>query len=91
VLATDTTVHTCKRVFDTSQVRLVGGGGTAMGVGIAHALKLRPRPQVVVVLTDGYTLWPETPPAARVIVGLIGDGPEGPPWARTIRIGEEGT
>ena len=91
VLSVDCEVQATARVNRAGQISLRGGGGTDMGEGIAAAVALRPRPQVVVVLTDGYTPWPPAPPpATRVIVGLIGAGPQtqGPPWARSIRIGE---
>ena len=87
VLATDAAVHSCKRVMRTSQVELIGGGGTDMGVGLEAAAALRPRPDVIVVLTDGYTGWPEhAPRGIRTVVGLIGGGPEGPEWAKQVRI-----
>lgn len=40
-------------------LRLHGGGGTDMGVGIAAAGLLRPTPKIIVVFTDGYTGWPD--------------------------------
>jgi hypothetical protein len=62
-----------------------------MGAGIDAAVASRPRPSVVVVLTDGYTPWPPEPPkACTVVVGLLGFAPPpAPSWARTVRI-EEG-
>jgi hypothetical protein len=64
-----------------------------MGAGITAAAALRPRPSVIVVLTDGFTPWPAKPPKGiRVVVGLLveGHGPfhqfPTPEWARTIRI-----
>jgi len=87
VLACDTAVRNTQRVFAAQQVSLVGKGGTNMGAGILSADELRPRPELVIVLTDGATPWPEKPPRARVVVGLIGEGaPEAPGWARSIRI-----
>jgi len=92
VLAVDTDVHAVRRVSRAAQVQLAGGGGTDMGSGIENAAALRPRPSVVIVLTDGYTPWPEQPPPGiRVIVGLLaeGMGPAGwapPEWARTVVI-----
>ncbi|OHV38093.1 MULTISPECIES: vWA domain-containing protein [Pseudofrankia] len=96
VLAVDTTVHTLRRVSRAGQVRLAGGGGTDMGAGIAAAAALRPRPSTVIVLTDGYTPWPDRPPPGiRVVVGLLRDGaqPGGhgnpPAWARAVVIEAE--
>jgi predicted metal-dependent peptidase len=90
VLAVDTDVHAARRATRIEQVRLAGGGGTDMGAGIAAAAQLRPRPSVIVVLTDGYTPWPERPPAGiRVVVGLLAEGGPAwwpPPWARTVVI-----
>lgn len=90
VLAVDAAVHTAQRVSSARQVELLGGGGTDMGVGIEAAAQLRPRPQVVVVLTDGETPWPAQPPrGVRVVVGLLGTRPPAPPaWARVVRIDE---
>jgi predicted metal-dependent peptidase len=79
VLAVDTAVHAVRRVTRAGQVVLAGGGGTDMGAGIEAAAALRPRPSVIVVLTDGFTPWPDTPPrGCRVVVGLLAqDGPDG--------------
>ena len=92
VLAVDTDVHIVRRVSRAAHVQLAGGGGTDMGAGIESAAQLRPRPSVVIVLTDGYTPWPDQPPPGiRVIVGLLTEGmrPPGwapPGWARTVVI-----
>lgn len=47
-----------------------------MGVGIDAALALKPRPQLIIVLTDGETPWPATPPAASVVAALVGRIPK---------------
>jgi predicted metal-dependent peptidase len=88
VLACDTAVGPVRRVSSARQVELVGGGGTDMGAGIAAASSLRPRPAITVVLTDGFTPWPDEPPRGmRVVVGLLGDDPpEAPGWARAVRV-----
>ena len=88
VLACDTAVGPVRRVSSARQVELVGGGGTDMGAGIAAASSLRPRPAIAVVLTDGFTPWPDEPPRGmRVVVGLLGDDPpEAPDWARAVRV-----
>jgi predicted metal-dependent peptidase len=92
VLAVDAAVQTVRRVSRASQVALAGGGGTDMGEGIAAAAELRPRPSIIVVLTDGFTPWPERPPPGiRVVVGVLDEGGlppawSPPEWARTVFI-----
>jgi predicted metal-dependent peptidase len=88
VLSCDTEVHRVQRLTSVKQVELYGGGGTNMGAGIAAALELKPRPSVIVVLTDGYTPWPaRQPDRAKVVVGLLGNGNwEVPAWAKLVRI-----
>lgn len=89
VLACDAAVHVAQRVSTVEQLTLAGGGGTDLRVGIAAALAGTPRPDIVIVLTDGATPWPETPVAARVIAGLIGaTPPPPPPWIEAVRIGD---
>jgi len=65
VIACDAEAHQAQRLRSLSAVdnlRLKGGGGTDMGAGIEAALALRPRPHVVVVITDGDTPWPSERP-----------------------------
>ncbi|MGH9156832.1 MAG: vWA domain-containing protein [Acidimicrobiales bacterium] len=97
VMSVDAAVHRVKRVSSSRQVELVGGGGTDMTEGLAAAARLRPRPSVVVVLTDGMTPWPAAAPKGfGVVVGLVGTprpagGQAGrswepPTWARVVYI-----
>ncbi len=88
VLACDTAVSAAQRVSSARQVQLTGGGGTDMVAGLEAAVALRPRPAVTIVLTDGYTPWPNlAPKGTRVVVGLLGlDAPDAPPWARVVRV-----
>jgi hypothetical protein len=92
VLACDVAVAPAQRVSSARQVELVGGGGTDMGAGIEAAARLRPRPAVTVVLTDGFTPWPDGPPRGmRVLIGLLGgQAPDAPGWARAVRIPDAG-
>ncbi|WP_416903831.1 DUF2201 family putative metallopeptidase [Micromonospora echinospora] len=86
VLSCDAAVHVVRRVHTVGEVRLAGGGGTDMRVGIEAAL--RDRPHIVVVLTDGLTPWPAAPlESTRVVAGLIGTGaPQPPSWITSITI-----
>jgi len=65
VLPCDAAVGEVQHLTSVKNLELTGGGGTHMGVGIHAAATLRPTPDVIVTLTDGYTGWPSTPdPAA---------------------------
>jgi predicted metal-dependent peptidase len=87
VLACDADVHAASRVTSAQQVTLAGGGGTDMRVGIARALELPDRPGVVIVITDGYTPWPDEPSSARLVAALTNqEAPEPPGWIETVRI-----
>lgn len=73
--------------------QMVGGGGTDMRIGVAAALEAKPRPHLIVVVTDGETPWPveETAiPLVIVLVGSKGAKKETPSWAHTVYVGEEG-
>ncbi|MGW0966435.1 vWA domain-containing protein [Streptomyces sp. NPDC002516] len=87
VLACDADVHAVSRVTATEEITLGGGGGTDMRVGIEAALATAERPNIVVVLTDGLTPWPDESPPCRVIAALIGStAPQPPSWVETVRI-----
>ncbi|HTJ75692.1 MAG TPA: VWA-like domain-containing protein [Acidimicrobiales bacterium] len=93
VMAVDAAVQTVQSVTNARQLNLVGGGGTDMGAGLVAAARLRPRPSVVVVLTDGMTPWPaQAPKGMQVVVGMIGNRTQGgrpwaaPAWARVVPI-----
>ena len=53
------------------QTQLRGGGGTNMGAGIEAALTLKPKPDVVIVLTDGFTPYPRRRCRVPVIFGIF--------------------
>ena len=70
-----------------TNIVLEGGGGTDMEAGLRAAESLRPRPDAIVVLTDGMTRWPSQPPYARTIVGVLTSKElDVPGWATGIRI-----
>lgn len=89
VICCDAEAAPVQRVRTGVSVKLVGGGGTDMGAGIAAAEKLGVG--VIVVLTDGYTPWPAEPPRAELVVALIRrrdeqavQGWEGPAYTRRV-------
>jgi len=92
VISVDCMVNSVQKVFSPRQITLRGGGGTDMGEGIAAATLLRPKPDFIIVMTDGFTGWPaDAPKGSDVIVllipnkaGIMGVGPSG--WGRTIAL-----
>lgn len=91
LLSVDADVHATKRLRSMSQLEVKGGGGTDLSTGLFALRALRPRPHVVIVLTDGQTKWPEQAPiSAPYIVGQIGKLAQGydppPRWAKVVQI-----
>jgi predicted metal-dependent peptidase len=74
-------------------LKLHGGGGTDMGVGIAAAGNLRPTPKIVIVLTDGFTDWPDgLPKKVESLIACLTVAESmdtAPHWARKILIEED--
>ena len=101
VLPCDAAVPIVHRLSGAQQIPLIGGGGTDLRTGFDRAA--RTRPDVVVVLTDGQTPWPQRRPSCRIVVGLFPRAkpnaeadpdyrPQPPPaWARVIEIGPPAT
>jgi predicted metal-dependent peptidase len=89
VVCCDAKAFESQRVLNAREVRLLGGGGTDMGAGLAATADLRPRPDLVVVLTDGHTPWPAAPPRrAKVVVGLMDQTGSVPDWAVSVPVGD---
>jgi len=87
VVCCDASAYETQRVLNASDVRLLGGGGTDMGAGLEAATGLKPRPDLVIVLTDGHTPWPSgAPGGVKVIVGLMDPTGTVPEWASTVMI-----
>jgi predicted metal-dependent peptidase len=92
IIPCDAVPYEAIRVFSGSdwlKVRqgLRGGGGTDMVAGLNAALALKPKPEAVIVLTDGHTPFPSTRPKDTAVIWAIwryGDGeppkPPMPPW-----------
>lgn len=69
----DTEVHQCRRVRlrDIPKVPVVGRGGTNFVQALQFAAKLRPKPNVVIYLTDGHGFAPAFSPANMQVIWCI--------------------
>lgn len=91
-LSTDAEVHGgVQNVHEGRGIKLAGLGGTNMAVGIEYAMtNVRPRPDVVVVITDCDTPWPLEEPGTRVVVCAVGareaDIADIPSWAKVVHV-----
>ena len=91
VICCDTHAYPVQVVRSLTDIELVGGGGTDLRVGITAALQLKHRVNLIVVLTDGNTPWPQTPPSIPVVIALHHRSPNSPspPWGHIVEIGEQ--
>ncbi|WP_305091640.1 VWA-like domain-containing protein [Prescottella sp. R16] len=99
VLSCDAAARVVHPLCRAEDIPLFGGGGTDLRAGFERALQARPRPDVVVVLTDGQTPWPGSRPGCRTVIGLFPRTrptmwpdddyvPDRPPeWAHVVEIG----
>lgn len=85
-ISCDTTPTVTRRVRYPRDITLVGGGGTDLSAGLEACVGLRPRPNVIIVLTDGDTPWPPAKPNVRGKVIVVSTGAPGPPWATSISL-----
>ncbi|MEV5576900.1 VWA-like domain-containing protein [Spirillospora sp. NPDC052269] len=100
VISCDAAAGVAVPLCRAENLELIGGGGTDLRSGFTRALRSRPRPDVIVALTDGQTPWPSEQPPCRTVVGLFPRPasavneenpdyvPDNPPrWARVVTIG----
>ncbi|MEU9336931.1 VWA-like domain-containing protein [Streptomyces sp. NPDC048290] len=103
VVPCDAAAHRVHTLCRSEGIALTGGGGTDLRAGFTRALRTRPRPDVVVALTDGQTPWPGTRPPCRTVIGLFPRPPRDvdesvpdyrptapPSWARVVEIDPSG-
>jgi predicted metal-dependent peptidase len=80
VACCDAAMHEVKRVFSAAQVELYGGGGTDMRAGMrAFIERTSALIDLLVIVSDCLTPWPEETPPFPVITIRVGDGAP-PPW-----------
>lgn len=94
VLDTDAEVHAVRAYRSPASIaEAIGRGGTDMARGVQVASELRPRPHVIVVITDGMTPWPTERTGIPVVACLVGPMAEGcqadvPAWIRSIVVND---
>jgi predicted metal-dependent peptidase len=79
VACCDGLVHDVKNVFNAAQVELYGGGGTDIGAGLGWFAERKTPIDLLVIVSDCHTPWPQEAPPFPVITIRVGDGPP-PPW-----------
>lgn len=91
VIAGDTAVRTCERVFRPEQVTLSGGGGTNMRRLILEACEQRPAPDVIICCTDGCSPFPEAPVRPKVVIALTRKSGRSyiPKWMEVVEVNPE--
>jgi hypothetical protein len=78
VACCDTVVHDVRKVFSAAQLELYGGGGTDLTAGLSWFVE-RNAIDLLVVVSDCHTAWPDETPPFPVLTIRVGDGPP-PPW-----------
>jgi predicted metal-dependent peptidase len=80
VACCDAAVHDVRKVFSATQVELYGGGGTDMAAGLRAFIERKQDPiDLLVIVSDCQTQWPNEVPPFPVITIRVGDGTP-PPW-----------
>ncbi|MEV0379570.1 VWA-like domain-containing protein [Nonomuraea sp. NPDC050643] len=82
VICCDAEAHPAQRVREAGRVELVGGGGTDLRPAFAAAAGA----DLLIVLTDGDTPWPERRPRPQVVICLFGARHTAPAWANTVEV-----
>ncbi len=86
VLSVDTKLQNVQKVFNANAIQFKGGGGTEMSAAFEAAVELKPRPDVFILITDGYTDWPVAAPKGMKCIVICLTEREVPSWAKCIRI-----
>ena len=80
VACCDAAVHGVRKVFNPSQLQLLGGGGTDIAKGLQWFVDRKSGPiDLLIIVTDCQTEWPADAPPFPVVTIRVGDGLP-PPW-----------
>jgi predicted metal-dependent peptidase len=82
VASCDAAVQGVRKIFRATEVELYGGGGTDIGAGIqAFVARTHDPVDLLVIVSDCLTPWPQTPPPFPVVTIRVGDGAP-PSWGQ---------
>jgi predicted metal-dependent peptidase len=80
VACCDVVVHDVRKVFNAAQLQMYGGGGTDIGAGLRWFVEQTRTPiDLLVIVSDCQTPWPQDAPPFPVITIRVGEGAP-PPW-----------
>ena len=80
VACCDAAVHGVRKIFNPSQLQLLGGGGTDIAKGLQWFVDRRSGPiDLLIIVTDCQTEWPADAPPFPVVTIRVGGGLP-PPW-----------
>lgn len=80
VASCDAAAYDVQRITSVKDIKLMGGGGTDMGVGLATLEAIKPRRDLMILLTDCETPWPAKRPRGAIVIIQIGGSGSPPPW-----------
>ncbi len=88
VMAADAACYKVQSIFNEMKIELDGGGGTDMTGAIVTASQFKPKPDLVLLLTDGFTSYPDGPtddvPCCAIIVSE-GEA-SAPDWIDQVKV-----
>ena len=80
VACCDAAVHHVQKVFNAAQLQMYGGGGTNIAEGLRYFIERQSGPiDLLVIVSDCETAWPDEAPPFPVITVRVGDGAP-PAW-----------
>ena len=93
VMSYDTQLSSKQNVFSTTAIKLSGGGGTCMDKAIEEAAAMKPKFDLVVLITDAETAWPAKPILSPRIITVVVRKPYMeeaiPAWMKVIKAYEK--
>lgn len=89
VMSCDAAVGNVQKVFSRKQVTFKGGGGTDMCEGLRVAVEKKP--QVIILITDGYTPYPKDAPDSKIrfVTLVLCEGGGVPTFGKVVKVGKD--